>query len=295
MCLQCFDALGWMAERASGLLKKLEWWGAGVVMCLEWGADLHMAQLMSLPLTVSCFIKIQIGLVLTFWYRLTRVVPYKRPLNGCACVIVYFVYIVLVLPLWRMNFIVIEKIAVQIWELLCGDGSDACLCRGVARPLQPADGPWGSARASTRQPPAQARLMEHPTRGSARQPAARLGFGRQPHRTQTTVQLLRPRVSMYNLAALFSAKFKVWLPGFPRLPESAGIVFVTFPGPGKKESIRTVFFLFLSNVWQWLNIYFSMDTAINHTVYVVSNCCLSLYLNIAGFWQGSGKMHMGSW
>ena len=42
--------------------KKLgEWWVAGVVICLERGADLHMAQLMPLPLTVSCFSKIQIG------------------------------------------------------------------------------------------------------------------------------------------------------------------------------------------------------------------------------------------
>jgi len=32
-----------------------------VVICLERGADLHMAQLMPLPLTVSCFSKIQIG------------------------------------------------------------------------------------------------------------------------------------------------------------------------------------------------------------------------------------------
>jgi len=32
-----------------------------VVICLERGADLHTAQLMSLPLTVSCFSKIQIG------------------------------------------------------------------------------------------------------------------------------------------------------------------------------------------------------------------------------------------
>ena len=32
-----------------------------MVVCLEQGADLHMAQLMSLPLTVSCFSKIQIG------------------------------------------------------------------------------------------------------------------------------------------------------------------------------------------------------------------------------------------
>ena len=41
--------------------KKTEWWGAGVVICLERGADLHMAQLMPLPLTISCFSEIQIG------------------------------------------------------------------------------------------------------------------------------------------------------------------------------------------------------------------------------------------
>jgi len=63
--------------------KKTEWWGAGVVVCLEQGAGLHMAQLMPLPLTVSCISKIQIGL--TFWYRLTRVVSEKGPLNGCVC------------------------------------------------------------------------------------------------------------------------------------------------------------------------------------------------------------------
>jgi len=34
----------------------------GVVICLERGADLHMAQRMPLPLAVSCFSKIQIGL-----------------------------------------------------------------------------------------------------------------------------------------------------------------------------------------------------------------------------------------
>jgi len=41
---------------------KTEWWGAGMVVCLEKSADLHMAQLMPLPLTVSFFSKIQIGL-----------------------------------------------------------------------------------------------------------------------------------------------------------------------------------------------------------------------------------------
>ena len=35
-----------------------------MVICLEQGADLHMAQLMPLPLTVSCFGKIQIGFTL---------------------------------------------------------------------------------------------------------------------------------------------------------------------------------------------------------------------------------------
>ena len=32
-----------------------------MVMCMERGADLHTAQLMPVPLTVSCFSKIQIG------------------------------------------------------------------------------------------------------------------------------------------------------------------------------------------------------------------------------------------
>ena len=32
-----------------------------MVVCLKQGADLHMAQLMPLPLTVSCFRKVQIG------------------------------------------------------------------------------------------------------------------------------------------------------------------------------------------------------------------------------------------
>jgi len=40
---------------------------------------------MPLPLTVSCFSKVQIGFI-PFWYRLTWVVPEKRPLNGCMYV-----------------------------------------------------------------------------------------------------------------------------------------------------------------------------------------------------------------
>ena len=32
-----------------------------------------------------------------------------------------------------------------------------------------------------------------------------------------------------------------------------------------------------------------------HTICVVHNCCLSLYLNIAGLQQGPAKMLLGSW
>jgi len=63
-----------------GIRPVKEWWGAAVVVCLEQGADLHMAQLMPLPLTVTCFSKSQIGF--TSWYRLTWIVAEKGPLNG---------------------------------------------------------------------------------------------------------------------------------------------------------------------------------------------------------------------
>jgi len=58
-----FSALTLLVGRQEGHLacKKTEWWGAGVVIGLERGADLHMAQLMPLPLIVYCFNKIQIG------------------------------------------------------------------------------------------------------------------------------------------------------------------------------------------------------------------------------------------
>ena len=74
----------WLGGRKGIRPVKTEWWGAGVVICLERCVDLHTAQPMPLILTVSCFSKIQI--CLPFWYRLTWVVPDKGPLNGCVCV-----------------------------------------------------------------------------------------------------------------------------------------------------------------------------------------------------------------
>ena len=58
-----------------------------MVICLERGADLHMAQLMPLPLTVSCFSKIQIGFTFLVPARLGS--PGKRAVKRvCVCVCV---------------------------------------------------------------------------------------------------------------------------------------------------------------------------------------------------------------
>jgi len=68
---------------------KTELWGAGVVVCLERGADLQMTQIMPLPLTVSCFNKIQIGFIF-LGYRLTWVILEKgrqMVLGVCASII----------------------------------------------------------------------------------------------------------------------------------------------------------------------------------------------------------------
>ena len=83
-----FSALTLLVGRQEGhpACKKTEWWGAGVVVCLEQDADLHMAQLMPLPLTVSCFSKIQIGF--TFLVPAHLGSPGKRVVKRvCVCVL----------------------------------------------------------------------------------------------------------------------------------------------------------------------------------------------------------------
>jgi len=80
-----FSALTLLVWQQEGhpACKKL-WWGAGMVICLEQGADMLMAQLMPLPLTVSCFSKIHIGF--TFLVLAYPDSPGKWPLNGCVYV-----------------------------------------------------------------------------------------------------------------------------------------------------------------------------------------------------------------
>jgi len=84
--LQCDSKmLRFYPPRFSGNISPTtEWWGAGVVVCLVQGADLHSAQLMPLPLTVSCFSKIHIGF--TFLVPAHPGSPRKRAVKRvCVC------------------------------------------------------------------------------------------------------------------------------------------------------------------------------------------------------------------
>jgi len=79
-----------------------------VVVCLERGADLHMAQLMPLPLTDSCFSKIQIGF--TFLVPAHPDSPGKRAVKRmCVCYLLTY----LLLPVVVVEVVVVVVIAVQ--------------------------------------------------------------------------------------------------------------------------------------------------------------------------------------
>jgi len=75
-----FSALMLVVGRQEGhpACKKIERLGAGLVVCLERGADLHTAQLMPLhPKTPSSLASFKSRLVLPFWFSLTWVVLKK--------------------------------------------------------------------------------------------------------------------------------------------------------------------------------------------------------------------------
>ena len=75
----------WLGGRKGIRPVKTEWWGAGVVICLKRGEDLHMAQRMPLPFTVSCFTKIRTGF--TFLVTAHLGSPGKRAVKWvCVCV-----------------------------------------------------------------------------------------------------------------------------------------------------------------------------------------------------------------
>ena len=95
-----FDAVGWLVGRQEGhpACKKTEQWGAGVVICLERGAYLHMALykfcIVYGPADATathclfCFSKIQIGF--TFLVPAHMGSPGKRAIKRmCVCVVVW--------------------------------------------------------------------------------------------------------------------------------------------------------------------------------------------------------------
>ena len=106
----------------------MEWWGAGMgCWCLERGADLHMAQLMPLPLTVSCFSKIQIGF--TFLVPAHLGSPGKRVVKWvcvcvCVCVCIYIVDGVAEVTLWVFCSFVIFC---DHWLIVCWYAACACV------------------------------------------------------------------------------------------------------------------------------------------------------------------------
>jgi len=69
-----------------------------MVICLKRGADLHMAQLMPLPLTVSCFSKIQIGF--TFLVPPHPGSHGKGPLNGCVLWVEIYCHLCMCMEVW---------------------------------------------------------------------------------------------------------------------------------------------------------------------------------------------------
>ena len=73
-----FSALTLLVGRQEGHPACKNWVVGCLRGCLGWGADLHIAQQMPLPLTIFCSSKSRLVLpvlVLPFWYLLTRVVP----------------------------------------------------------------------------------------------------------------------------------------------------------------------------------------------------------------------------
>jgi len=97
LCLQCFEAVGWVAGRASASKKRVVGCWHGYLS--ERDADLHMAQLMPMPLTVSCFSKIKIGF--TFLVPAHPGSPGQRAVKQvCVC---HFHYSPLIFCLLQVN------------------------------------------------------------------------------------------------------------------------------------------------------------------------------------------------
>ena len=102
-----------------------------MVVCLERGADLHLVQLMPLPLTVSCFSKIQIGF--SFLIPAHMASAGKRAVKHvcvCVCVCAFVRVRVCVNPGIIIINININTITTK------GCFSHSCCCIGIGTMLQ---------------------------------------------------------------------------------------------------------------------------------------------------------------
>ena len=119
----------WLGGRKSiRPVKNPEWWGAGVVICLERSADLHMAQLMSLLLTVCCFSKIQTGF--TFLVPAHPGSPGKGPLTVvCICVCYLLFSVAFIRLLLKYNVYSPLKDIYTCWFLSTVACSEICSWR----------------------------------------------------------------------------------------------------------------------------------------------------------------------
>jgi len=93
--------VGW--QEGHPACKKLS---GGVLAWLSDWSEVHMAQWMPLPLTVSCFSKIQIGF--SFLVPAHPVLSDKGSLNGCVCVY-HSYYTLSILYMYRLKFPVFIK------------------------------------------------------------------------------------------------------------------------------------------------------------------------------------------
>jgi len=113
MAYMSIGALTLLVGRQEGhpVCKKTEWWGASMVICLERGADLHLAQLMPLPLTVCWFSKIQIGF--------TFLLPAHPSSPGQSAVKRVCVCVCVCLGTFVVGFLA-TSISVDVMKLMCG-------------------------------------------------------------------------------------------------------------------------------------------------------------------------------
>ena len=123
----------WLGSR-KGI--RTQWWGVGMIVCLQWSADLHMAQ--SCHCHSLFLASVKSRLVLPFWYRLTRVVPDKGPLKPvCGCVVTFFLFFLVPSVLWRCwlggrkGIWPVKNCVVGCWAagmVICLErGADACI------------------------------------------------------------------------------------------------------------------------------------------------------------------------